>query len=69
MSDRQFQLENFKLRDREYPYYYENNKESLPRVPDLSDESGGLSNPTYFNFVTYILWKVVARNVTDSAKR
>lgn len=35
----------------EYSYYYEANKDRLPRVPDLSDESGGLSNRTYFNFV------------------
>ena len=27
-------------------------------MPDLSDSSGGLSNPVFFNFVYYILWKV-----------
>lgn len=27
------------------------NKERLPAIPDLSDNSGGLSNPVYFSFV------------------
>lgn len=27
------------------------NKERLPAIPDLSDNSGGLSNPVFFNFV------------------
>lgn len=27
------------------------NKDRLPAIPDLSDNSGGLSNPAYFNFV------------------
>jgi hypothetical protein len=31
--------------------------------------SGGLSNPTYFNFVSYIIWKVVARVVTSEDDR
>ena len=30
-------------------------------MPDLSDSSGGLSNPVFFNFVYYILWKVWLR--------
>jgi hypothetical protein len=37
----------------EYSYYYNANKDRLPRVPDLSDSSGGLSNRTYFNFVRW----------------
>lgn len=35
---------------------------SLPTVPDLSDASGGLSNPAFFNFLSYILWKVRCQN-------
>lgn len=31
--------------------------------------SGGLSNPTYFNFVYYIAWKLVALNVLGSEER
>lgn len=63
------QAEIFRLRDREYPYYYQANKQRLPAVPDLSDMSGGLSNPAYFNFVSYIIWKVVARGVTGEEGR
>jgi hypothetical protein len=29
------------------------NKERLPAIPDLSDKSGGLSNPVFFSFVRY----------------
>jgi hypothetical protein len=39
------------ITSREYRYYFEANADQLPRVPDLSDSSGGLSNRTYFNFV------------------
>ncbi|GBF88207.1 hypothetical protein Rsub_00919 [Raphidocelis subcapitata] len=63
------QRERFKLFQQEYSYYYEANQDELPRVPDLSDESGGLSNRSYFNFVSYINWKVAARHVTDPAQR
>jgi hypothetical protein len=42
----------------EYPYYRQTYAAELPGVPDLSDSSGGLSNPVFFNFVYYILWKV-----------
>ena len=44
-----------------FRYYFEANKDRLDRVPDLSDSSGGLSNPVYFNFVYYILWKQIAQ--------
>ena len=43
----------------EFPYYRQTYAAELPAVPDLSDSSGGLSNPVYFNFVYYILWKVL----------
>jgi hypothetical protein len=56
-------------RYREYKYYFEANKDRLDRVPDLTDMSGGLSNPTYFNFVYYIALKVVARNLETDAAR
>ena len=49
-------------------YYYEANKDRLDRVPDLSDSSGGLSNPVYFNFIYYILWKQIAQ-VTGPEQR
>ena len=58
LSEAALQKEIFLLRDREYPYYRQSNFAALPAVPDLSDSSGGLSNPTFFNFVYYILWKV-----------
>jgi hypothetical protein len=41
MSATEFQAQNFKLRNREYKYYFEANKSRLDRVPDLSDSSGG----------------------------
>ncbi len=58
MDEAAFQAEVFKLRSREWPYYLAANRDSLQAVPDLSDLSGGLSNPTQFNFLMYILWKV-----------
>ena len=102
MDEVQFQKEVFKLRDQEYPYYYQvedraglglrglkpsctyagslrpslppsprpccqNNKQRLPALPDLSDMSGGLSNPAYFNFISYILWKVRAPSCASPA--
>eukprot|EP01023_Acetabularia_acetabulum_P018652 TRINITY_DN19420_c0_g2_i6.p1 TRINITY_DN19420_c0_g2~~TRINITY_DN19420_c0_g2_i6.p1 ORF type:complete len:230 (-),score=32.63 TRINITY_DN19420_c0_g2_i6:735-1424(-) len=44
-------------------------KDQLPRIPDLSDMSGGLSNPAYFNFLIYITWKVVAGQIRDQNDR
>ena len=58
MDEETFQEEVFKLRQREWPYYLEANRGVLPAIPDLSDLSGGLSNPAQFNFMAYILWKV-----------
>ena len=57
MDEAAFQAEVFKLRSREWPYYLAANRDSLQAVPDLSDLSGGLSNPAQFNFIMYILWK------------
>ncbi|GAX78310.1 hypothetical protein CEUSTIGMA_g5752.t1 [Chlamydomonas eustigma] len=68
-DEKSFQSEVFKLRDREYKYYYENNKDRLEPIPDLSDMAGGLSNPSYFNFVSYILWKVAARKLPSTELR
>lgn len=50
-------------------YYSEANRTQLPRLPDLSDNTGGMSNPSYFNFISYCLWKVVYRHVSDPTKR
>lgn len=66
MSEAEFQAANFRLRDREYPYYFAANRDRLARVPDLADASGGLSNPAYFNFVYYIAWKVAAQRLESS---
>lgn len=68
LTETQFQQENFKLRDREYRYYYAANKDRLPAIPDLGDESGGLSNPTYFNFINYVLWKVASAHLRDEQR-
>ena len=57
MTEAEFQAANFKLRSREYKYYYEANKDRLDAIPELSDMSGGLSNPALFNFVYYCVWK------------
>ena len=65
MSERDFQATNFRLRNREYKYYYAANKDRLDRVPDLSDMSGGLSNPVLFNFVYYIAWKAACARLQD----
>eukprot|EP00892_Ulva_mutabilis_P005388 jgi/Ulvmu1/3220/UM015_0261.1 len=69
MSASEFQAANFRLRDREYRYYFAANRDRLDRIPDLTDMSGGLSNPTYFNFVYYIAWKLVALNLLSSEER
>jgi hypothetical protein len=69
MDETTFQQANFKLRKQEYPYYYEAYRSSLPTIPELGDDSGGFSNATYFNFVCYIMWKVIARHVPDEATR
>ena len=57
LTEAEFQAANFKLRSREYKYYYEANKDRLDAIPELSDMSGGLSNPALFNFVYYCVWK------------
>ncbi|EFJ42924.1 hypothetical protein VOLCADRAFT_107019 [Volvox carteri f. nagariensis] len=69
MDEEDFQRENFKLREREYKYYAEANRAQLPRIPDLADNTGGLSNRAYFNFIHYCLWKVVYRHVTAAEDR
>eukprot|EP01025_Chloroclados_australasicus_P038941 TRINITY_DN4018_c1_g1_i2.p1 TRINITY_DN4018_c1_g1~~TRINITY_DN4018_c1_g1_i2.p1 ORF type:complete len:266 (-),score=13.41 TRINITY_DN4018_c1_g1_i2:47-844(-) len=69
LTEEEFQKQLFKLRDREYKYYYEMKKDQLPRIPDLSDMSGGLSNPAYFNFVSYVAWKVVSGQIKDAKTR
>ena len=51
------------------PLVVQNNKSHLPAIPDLSDLSGGLSNPYYFNFISYILWKVIAQRLRGPAER
>jgi hypothetical protein len=61
MPEAALQAEIFRLRTQEYPYYYAANKDRLAVVPDLSDMSGGLSNPAFFNFLSYIIWKVRGR--------
>jgi len=63
------QREVYSLREREWPYYRQAQQASLPAVPDLSDASGGLSNPVFFNFLSYILWKVAGRHVKDPLQR
>ncbi|GLC35826.1 hypothetical protein PLESTB_000498300 [Pleodorina starrii] len=69
MDEADFQRENFKLREREYRYYAEANRSQLPRIPDLADNTGGLSNPAYFNFIGYCLWKVVYRHIAAPQDR
>ncbi|GIL43100.1 hypothetical protein Vafri_890 [Volvox africanus] len=69
MDEAVFQLENFKLREREYKYYVDANFKQLPRIPDLGDNTGGLSNSAYFNFIQYCLWKVVYRHITAQQDR
>ncbi len=41
----------------------------MPAIPDLSDNSGGLSNPAYFNFASYVQWKAAARVVLNEGDR
>ena len=38
-------------------------------IPDLSDMSGGLSNPVLFNFVAYCTWKTAGTFVTSPEGR
>ncbi|PNH12105.1 hypothetical protein TSOC_001013 [Tetrabaena socialis] len=68
MDEADFQRENFKLREREYRYYADATPQ-LPRIPDLADNTGGLANPAYLNFIIYCLWKVVFRHVRGAAER
>ncbi|KAI8462490.1 MAG: hypothetical protein J3K34DRAFT_448048 [Monoraphidium minutum] len=65
----QLQRERFKLFDQEYGYYSAANRDRLPALPDLSDSSGGLANRAYFNFVSYIGWKVAARHAATPEQR
>ncbi|GLI68937.1 hypothetical protein VaNZ11_013366 [Volvox africanus] len=69
MDEADFQVENFKLREREYKYYVDANFKQLPRIPDLADNTGGLSNSAYFNFIQYCLWKVVYRHISTQQDR
>lgn len=71
ISEDELQLEIYRLREREWPYYRsaQTVQAKLPALPDLSDSSGGLSNPVFFNFISYILWKVAARHVTGEEER
>eukprot|EP00775_Hariotina_reticulata_P007811 gene7811-8008_t len=69
MPEQQLQLERYKLQAQEFKYYAAANKERMPALPDLSDNSGGLSNRLYFNFVSYVLWKVVARHLPSADAR
>lgn len=41
----------------------------MPQLPDLDDNSGGLSNRLYYNFVSYCLWKTVAKHLTTPEQR
>ncbi|MEW5305544.1 MAG: hypothetical protein WDW36_008078 [Sanguina aurantia] len=50
-------------------YYAKANRARLPLIPDLTDMSGGLSNPCYWNFLIYCLWKVVSRYVISPEAR
>eukprot|EP00891_Asterochloris_glomerata_P008125 jgi/Astpho2/8125/Aster-x1482 len=68
-SEEEFQRFNFKLRRREFPYYAEQHRSQLPLIPDLSDMSGGLSNPVLFNFVAYCTWKTAGTFVTSPEGR
>jgi hypothetical protein len=65
-TEREFQASNFKLREREYKYYMQANQNRLESIPDLSDLSGGLSNPVLFNFVYYIAWKAACARLNDA---
>ena len=38
-------------------------------IPDLSDMSGGLSNPVLFNFVAYCTWKTAGTFVASPEGR
>lgn len=71
LSKDDLQLEIYRLREREWPYYRnaQQGQATLPALPDLSDASGGLSNPVFFNFISYILWKVAARHVAGEEGR
>ena len=69
IDERAFQISTFKLRNQEYKYYLEQHKAEMPAIPDLSDNSGGLSNPAYYNFASYIQWKSAARAVLADGDR
>uniref|UniRef100_A0A383VZF7 Uncharacterized protein n=1 Tax=Tetradesmus obliquus TaxID=3088 RepID=A0A383VZF7_TETOB len=69
MPEQQLQVERYKLQTQEYKYYAAANQDRMPALPYLEDSSGGLSNSTYFNFVSYVLWKVVARHLPTPQQR
>ncbi|KAK9866449.1 hypothetical protein WJX84_012457 [Apatococcus fuscideae] len=69
IDEQDFQIATFRLRNQEYKYYLEQHRAEMPALPELSDNSGGLSNPAYFNFCNYILWKSAARVVPDDGNR
>eukprot|EP00878_Enallax_costatus_P013844 GHUV01014479.1.p1 GENE.GHUV01014479.1~~GHUV01014479.1.p1 ORF type:complete len:339 (+),score=61.67 GHUV01014479.1:238-1254(+) len=69
MPEQQLQLERFRLQNQEYKYYAAANKDRMPQLPNLADNSGGLSNRLYYNFVSYCLWKTIAKHLVTPEQR
>ena len=68
----QAQAEFGRLFRQEWPFYQRAYAARLPTLPALADGAaigGGLSNPTYLNFVLYTQFKVLARHLDGVAAR
>ena len=68
----QAQAEFGRLFRQEWPFYQHAYAARLPTLPSLADGAatgGGLSNPTYLNFVLYTQFKVLARHLDGAAAR
>jgi hypothetical protein len=71
------QIEFSRLFRQEWPYYQRANAARLPSLPELGNgpavgspgAAGGLSNPSYLNFVLYCLFKVLARHLNTPEAR
>lgn len=66
MEAKEFQEKRFRLQRQEWPYYKEAFQHELPeQLGDLVENDGGMTYPSYFNFLSYVQWKVVADKLED----
>eukprot|EP00897_Mesotaenium_endlicherianum_P007972 jgi/Mesen1/7202/ME000371S06286 len=65
LSEAEFQKEFFKLRQQEFRFMKEANFGDLSAL----QQPGDLSQVPYYNFVSYVQWKIAGRNITSLEDR